>query len=171
MFNHTGLIRRIDDLGRLVIPKEIRRRFRIQEGDPIEIGENKEYILLKKYSIVELEDETVEKILQSFVKTTSHPIVLCSTTHAVRSIRMPMKTPEYLTMLLCENLRENNESYIGHEITDESKLKVAALEKICVGNELEGALIIPRSGNNDLITDADRECLKLCANAIAELLS
>lgn len=33
----TGIVRRIDDLGRIVIPKEIRRSFRIREGDPLEI--------------------------------------------------------------------------------------------------------------------------------------
>ena len=47
----TGIVRRIDDLGRIVIPKEIRRSYRIREGDPMEIftGHNGE-ILLKKYS-------------------------------------------------------------------------------------------------------------------------
>lgn len=34
----TGIVRRIDDLGRIVIPKEIRRSFRIKEGDPLEIS-------------------------------------------------------------------------------------------------------------------------------------
>jgi len=58
MVKSTGIVRRIDDLGRLVIPKEIRRTFRIREGDPLEIyvdGEGK--IILKKYSPVsELSD-------------------------------------------------------------------------------------------------------------------
>ena len=47
----TGIVRRIDDLGRIVIPKEIRRTQRIHEGDPIEIYTNREgEIMLKKYS-------------------------------------------------------------------------------------------------------------------------
>ena len=42
----TGVVRRIDDLGRIVIPKEIRRTLRIKEGDPIEIFTDKEgYVL------------------------------------------------------------------------------------------------------------------------------
>ena len=47
----TGIVRRIDDLGRVVVPKEIRRILRIREGDPLEIytGESGE-IILKKYS-------------------------------------------------------------------------------------------------------------------------
>ena len=49
----TGVVRRIDDLGRIVIPKEIRRTMRIREGDPMEIFTSREgEILLKKYSPV-----------------------------------------------------------------------------------------------------------------------
>ena len=47
----TGIVRRIDDLGRVVIPKEIRRTLRIREGDPLEIFTDREgEIILKKYS-------------------------------------------------------------------------------------------------------------------------
>lgn len=49
----TGIVRRIDDLGRVVIPKEIRRTMRIREGDPLEIFTNKEgEVIFKKYSAV-----------------------------------------------------------------------------------------------------------------------
>lgn len=47
----TGIVRRIDDLGRVVIPKEIRRTLRIREGDPLEIFVDREgEVILKKYS-------------------------------------------------------------------------------------------------------------------------
>lgn len=47
----TGIVRRIDDLGRVVIPKEIRRNLRIREGDPLEIFVDREgEVILKKYS-------------------------------------------------------------------------------------------------------------------------
>ena len=54
----TGIVRRIDDLGRVVIPKEIRRTMRIREGDPLEIFVDREgEVILKKYSpIAELGD-------------------------------------------------------------------------------------------------------------------
>ena len=46
----TGIVRRIDDLGRVVIPKEIRRTMRIREGDPLEIYTSKEgEVIFKKY--------------------------------------------------------------------------------------------------------------------------
>ena len=47
----TGIVRRIDELGRVVIPKEIRRTLRIREGDPLEIFTDREgEVILKKYS-------------------------------------------------------------------------------------------------------------------------
>jgi AbrB family transcriptional regulator (stage V sporulation protein T) len=49
----TGIVRRIDDLGRVVIPKEIRRTLRIREGDPLEIYVDRDgEVILKKYSPV-----------------------------------------------------------------------------------------------------------------------
>ena len=49
----TGIVRRIDDLGRVVVPKEIRRTMRIREGEPMEIFTGREgEIVLKKYSPV-----------------------------------------------------------------------------------------------------------------------
>ena len=48
----TGIVRRIDDLGRVVIPKEIRRTMRIREGDPLEIYTNNGEVIFKKYSAV-----------------------------------------------------------------------------------------------------------------------
>lgn len=46
----TGIVRRMDELGRVVIPKEIRKTLRIQEGDPLEIFIEREQLILQKYS-------------------------------------------------------------------------------------------------------------------------
>ena len=51
----TGIIRRVDDLGRVVIPKEIRRNLGIYEGDPLEIFLHEDCICLRKYSTDKLE--------------------------------------------------------------------------------------------------------------------
>ena len=49
----TGIVRRIDDLGRVVIPKEIRRTMRIREGDPLEIYTSRDgEVIFKKYSLL-----------------------------------------------------------------------------------------------------------------------
>ena len=47
----TGIVRRIDDLGRVVIPKEIRRTMRLQEGDPLEIYTHDGAVCFKKYDV------------------------------------------------------------------------------------------------------------------------
>ena len=49
----TGIIRRVDDLGRIVLPKEIRRKFGITVGIPMEIFTNSDGIVLKKYNTSE----------------------------------------------------------------------------------------------------------------------
>ena len=61
----TGIVRRIDDLGRVVIPKEIRRSMRVREGDPLEIYTNGEYICFKKYNMFHDVQTEVAKILDA----------------------------------------------------------------------------------------------------------
>ena len=66
----TGIVRRIDDLGRIVIPKEIRRTMRIREGDPMEIFTSREgEILLKKYSPVGELGEFAAELAESIAQT------------------------------------------------------------------------------------------------------
>lgn len=66
----TGIVRRIDDLGRIVIPKEIRRTMRIREGDPMEIFTSREgEILLKKYSPVGELSEFATSVAESIAQT------------------------------------------------------------------------------------------------------
>ncbi len=74
----TGIVRRIDDLGRVVIPKEIRRTLRIREGDPLEIFTDREGgVILKKYSpIGELSDFSRE-YCESLQQTVGHIIIVC----------------------------------------------------------------------------------------------
>ena len=69
----TGVVRRIDDLGRVVIPKEIRKVHRIKEGDPLEIFTDKEgEIILKKYSPIGELSEFANSYAETLSKTTGH---------------------------------------------------------------------------------------------------
>ena len=66
----TGIVRKIDDLGRLVIPKEIRRTLRIREGDPLEIFTNSDSgIILKKYSAIRELGEFAKEYADSLSNT------------------------------------------------------------------------------------------------------
>lgn len=69
----TGIVRRIDDLGRVVIPKEIRRTLRIREGDPLEIFTDKEgEVILKKYSPIGELSDFASQFAESIHKTSGH---------------------------------------------------------------------------------------------------
>ena len=69
----TGIVRRIDDLGRVVIPKEIRRTLRIREGDPLEIFTDREgEIILKKYSPIGELGTFAKEYAESLAQTAGH---------------------------------------------------------------------------------------------------
>lgn len=69
----TGIVRRIDDLGRVVIPKEIRRTLRIREGDPLEIFTDREgEVILKKYSPIGELSDFAAQYADSLHKTSGH---------------------------------------------------------------------------------------------------
>ena len=69
----TGVVRRIDDLGRVVIPKEIRKVHRIKEGDPLEIFTDSDgEIILKKYSPIGELSEFATSYAETISKTTGH---------------------------------------------------------------------------------------------------
>ena len=74
----TGIVRRIDDLGRIVIPKEIRRTLRIREGDPLEIYTEKDgEVIFKKYSPMGDLDSFAGEICESLHKTAGVTSVIC----------------------------------------------------------------------------------------------
>lgn len=69
----TGIVRRVDDLGRIVIPKEIRRTLRIREGDPLEIYTEKDGgVIFRKYSPMGDLQEFASQMCQSIVAATGH---------------------------------------------------------------------------------------------------
>ena len=73
----TGIVRRIDDLGRIVVPKEIRRTLRVREGDPMEIYTNHEgEIILKKYSPIGEIDSFAKQYAESLAQISGYKIII-----------------------------------------------------------------------------------------------
>ena len=73
----TGIVRRIDDLGRVVIPKEIRRTMRIREGDPLEIYTDRDgEVIFKKYSPIGELGNFAAQYAETLSKTSGHPIAI-----------------------------------------------------------------------------------------------
>ena len=80
----TGVVRRIDELGRIVIPKEIRKNLRINEGENIEIYINeKENIVLKKHSLVKEIGDFAQKLTDSVYSLFKRDILITDTDYVV----------------------------------------------------------------------------------------
>ncbi|WP_107728482.1 stage V sporulation protein T [Desmospora activa] len=74
----TGIVRRIDDLGRVVIPKEIRRTLRIREGDPLEIFVDRDgEVILKKYSPIGELSDFAKEYAESLYESLYHVTLIC----------------------------------------------------------------------------------------------
>ena len=88
----TGIVRRIDDLGRVVIPKEIRRTMRIREGDPLEIyTDNDGEVILKKYSPIEELASFAGQYADALYKIGGLPVVICDRDHVINVAGIPKK--------------------------------------------------------------------------------
>ncbi|WP_410772356.1 stage V sporulation protein T [Fontibacillus sp. BL9] len=105
----TGIVRRIDDLGRVVIPKEIRRTLRIREGDPLEIFVDRDgEVILKKYSPIGELGDFAKEYAESLYESTGH-ITLISDRDTIIAIAGASKK-EYLDKqisALLENSMDN----------------------------------------------------------------
>lgn len=74
----TGIVRRIDDLGRVVIPKEIRRTLRIREGDPLEIFVDRDgEVILKKYSPISELGDFAKEYAEAIYDSLGSPVLIC----------------------------------------------------------------------------------------------
>lgn len=88
----TGIVRRIDDLGRVVIPKEIRRTMRIREGDPLEIyTDNDGEVIFKKYSPIGELSGFATQYAEVLGKNTGLPVVVCDRDHVIAVAGLPKK--------------------------------------------------------------------------------
>ncbi|MBE7087185.1 MAG: AbrB/MazE/SpoVT family DNA-binding domain-containing protein [Clostridiales bacterium] len=75
----TGIVRRIDELGRVVIPKEIRKTLRIKEGDPLEIYMDKDELFFKKYSPLSSVSEYGKTVADSIQDLTEKTCIITDT--------------------------------------------------------------------------------------------
>ncbi|MBR3250057.1 MAG: stage V sporulation protein T [Clostridia bacterium] len=118
----TGVVRRIDDLGRVVIPKEIRKTLRIKEGDPLEIFTDKEgEVILKKYSPIGELSEFASGYAETLSKTTGH--IACITDKDTVIAVSGGSKKEFLEQNLSpelEQLMEDKEIYTSNENNDVS---------------------------------------------------
>ena len=113
----TGIVRRIDDLGRVVIPKEIRRTMRIREGDPLEIYTDREgEVIFKKYSPIGELSAFAGEYAETLHKTCSLSVVICDRDAIIATAGVPRK--EYGEKSLSEameRIMEGRSLYVWRE--------------------------------------------------------
>lgn len=158
----TGIVRRIDDLGRVVIPKEIRRTMRIREGDPLEIyTSNDGEVIFKKYSpINELSDGTTQAA-EVLHKLGGAPVVIFDRDHVVAVAGLQKKEfNERRVSTSLENLFETRKPYVYNEKSEARIMPVEGVSKyalaiapIVSSGDVTGAVAFLCNDNDALASD------------------
>ena len=105
----TGIVRRIDDLGRVVIPKEIRRTMRIREGDPLEIYTDREgEVIFKKYSPIGELSSFAGQYADTLHKICDLNVVICDRDAIIATAGVPKK--DYMEKAVSEEMERVIES-------------------------------------------------------------
>ncbi len=140
----TGIVRRIDDLGRIVIPKEIRRTLRIREGDPLEIyTDSNGEVIFKKYSPIGEMTPFATQYAEVLYKASSMPTVICDRDHVVAVAGVSKK--EFLERRITQALEDLMESRKSFSATG-SESSVNPIE----GIDRKASVIYPIISSGDV---------------------
>ena len=165
----TGIVRRIDDLGRVVIPKEIRRTMRIREGDPLEIYTNSGgEVIFKKYSPMGELASFAAEYADALSQGTELSVIICDRDHCIAAAGISKKealerkvTPE-LESIINERKSVNveNENLVALEGIDRG-IRVAS--PIIAAGDVCGAVVLLQSDTGDNVSDADMKLVSVAA--------
>ena len=146
----TGIVRRIDDLGRIVIPKEIRRTLRIGEGSPLEIFTEKDgEIVLKKYSPIGELSEFASNYAETLSKTTGHIACITDKDNVIAVSGISKK--EFLEQDISkelEELMEDREVYTSNKNND---MSIPIIKNDNQERRFNAQVIYPIISNGDTI--------------------
>ncbi len=171
----TGIVRRIDDLGRVVIPKEIRRTMRIREGDPLEIyTDNDGEVIFKKYSPIGEMSGFATQYADVLYKTCGFPAAVCDRDHIISASGVSRRDIlERRISPNLESLMEKRKAYIHKRGEGESIEAVEGFERnaivaapIISSGDITGCVILFSSDDNKYAGETE---LKLCQAAAAFL--
>lgn len=182
----TGIVRRIDDLGRVVIPKEIRRTMRIKEGDPLEIYVDREGdVILKKYSpITALSDFSVEyaEALSNSLQTTvmiadRDEIIAVSGGSKKDLLHRPIgsiveKVMDDRRTLLVNRVQDEADREFLSLIDGEEKNEVASfcIAPIIPGGDVVGSVIICTKDRSVTMGDVEQKLAETAAGFLGRQL-
>lgn len=172
----TGIVRRIDDLGRVVIPKEIRRTLRIREGDPLEIFVAREgEVILKKYSpISELGHFAVE-YAEALYDSIHFPILICDRDEVIAVSGDSKK--DYLNKSIGsniedaiesrENMLEEGPSTIELVRGQDEEVNGHIITSIVANGDPIGAVIVVAK-SKDRLTEVEHKVAETAANFLGK---
>lgn len=154
----TGVVRRIDELGRIVIPKEIRKNFRIKEGENIEIYIDDNNIILKKYSELKNVSDISSNIIDSVFSIINKDIIITDMSNIVEL--SPSLKNVFLTKELSveyQNLISKREKVIQKTpqnllVTDQSIQQSYIMNPLIVNGDLIGSIVL---FSKETITNSD----------------
>ncbi len=146
----TGIVRRIDDLGRVVIPKEIRRTMRIREGDPLEIYTDSDgEVIFKKYSPIGELGPYTKQYVEVLNRTSGMAVVICDRDHVIAVSGMPKKDVMGKRISpMVESYMERRASFVAGTdrdelfISEEAPVKIAVMCPIIGGGDVMGAVML-----------------------------
>ena len=176
----TGVVRRIDDLGRVVIPKEIRKTLRIKEGDPLEIFADREgQVILKKYSPIGELSEFATGYAETLAKTTGH--IACITDKDTIIAVSGGSKKEFLEQDVSqelEKLMEDKEVYTSKENSDmampitkndtnEKKNKSQIVYPIISNGDTIGTVILMSKDSNTKMNEVEKKVAQSAATFLA----
>lgn len=157
----TGIVRRIDDLGRVVIPKEIRRTLRIREGDPLEIFTNVDgEVIFKKYSPIGEMSSTAASYAEVLSKIGGVPAAICDRDHIIAVSGMQKKEIlERRVSSSLEDLIEQRKSHIYRSFEDNRLVPIEGIDKYAIAcspivsqGDVSGAVMMLSSEGNEYAT-------------------
>lgn len=162
----TGIVRRIDDLGRIVVPKEIRRTLRIREGDPLEIFTDREgEIILKKYSPIGELGQFAGEYSESLAQTTGHLVLITDCDHVIAASGTGKKEfdgkPISKQLEEAINARKNflaakeDNHFIKITLDDAGEYTQEAISTIICEGDAIGAVILYNKDEKNRMGDAE----------------
>ncbi len=168
----TGVVRRIDDLGRIVIPKEIRKTLHIRDGESMEIFVDNDYITLKKYSSFD-EFVNIAKILvDSIYKEIKKTVFITDMNKVVsynsvdRKKYVDYKISSYLEKIINERKSVNLSNFNGALVEDIKSDPYCLIYPIIANGDASGAVILTSS--NDDINQNEEQLIKFVSEFLGK---
>lgn len=177
----TGIVRRIDELGRVVIPKEIRKTLRIKEGDPLEIYTDKEDLLFKKYSPMAKIEDVASDMAESLYAVNERTAIICDNEKIVSA--KGNKCKEFVGKELSGEVKqmiEQRKSFVSNVAENNAEIAITKGGEVkfpCVvvvpvidGGDALGAVMLV-GGEEQAMANGEIKSVRVASEYLARFLS